>query len=105
MDNNLREEKLPAAFLLVFSCGRLAPLLKAPSLFRGQYLQKTIELAEQNTKSQKLPEGVSAIGSGAADVADKLAQHRAGHHSAVAGLQVVRAALKIISPHFNMVSV
>ena len=44
---HLREEKLPAVFLLVFSCGRLAPLLKAPSLFRGQYLQKTIEYGEE----------------------------------------------------------
>ena len=35
----LRDEKLPAAFLRVFNWGKLAPLLKAPSLLKGQYLE------------------------------------------------------------------
>ena len=43
---NLRLEKLPAAFFFVFSRGRLAPLLKAPSLLKGQYLRK--QLAMEN---------------------------------------------------------
>ena len=41
---NLRLEKLPAAFFFVFSRGRLAPLLKAPSLLKGQYLRKQLAL-------------------------------------------------------------
>ena len=49
----------------------------------------------------KQPEGVGDIAGGAAEFADELAQHRAGHHSAVAGLQVVRAAEKIEGEKHN----
>ena len=42
VSGHLREEKLPAASLLVSSCSRLALCL-----FRGQYLQKAIEYAEE----------------------------------------------------------
>ena len=59
-------------------------------MFKGQYLDTKTGC---NIKLFNQPEGVGDVTSGATDVADKLAKHRASHHSAIAGLQVVRAAM------------
>ena len=48
--DHLRLEKFPAAFLRVFSCGRLAPRLNTPSLFIGQYLETFLEIKSFNTR-------------------------------------------------------
>jgi len=62
------------------------------SISPGLELRQTCPIAEGTIFVQgTIPEGVSNITSGSTDVADKLAQHWASHHTAVAGLQVVRA--------------
>ena len=96
---------MPAAFLRVFNWGKLAPLLKAPSLLKGQYLacESRVHGRPRDDKATIVggipskPDSVSHVASGSTDVADELAKNWTGHDLPVASLQVVRAEAEVFT--------